>query len=91
MDFLQVFAAKRGWGDDTDRAAEYILKGCGQTVNRLGQVEDVAYAVACLASPRGDFLNGLNIHLDGGGTASIYQRRSHTRGRCGSENIPRVA
>ncbi len=40
MDFLMVFADKRGWGDDTDRAAEYILKGCGQTVNRIpGQVE----------------------------------------------------
>jgi NAD(P)-dependent dehydrogenase (short-subunit alcohol dehydrogenase family) len=72
MDFLHVFAAKRGWGDDTDRAAEYILRGCGQTVNRIGQVEDVAYAVAFLASPRGDFVNGINIHLDGGGTASIY-------------------
>jgi 3-oxoacyl-[acyl-carrier protein] reductase len=72
MDFLQVFAAKRGWGDDTDRAAEYILKGCGQTVNRIGQVSDVAYAVAVLASPRGDFINGINVHLDGGGTASIY-------------------
>lgn len=72
MDFLKVFAAKRGWGDDTDRAADYILKGCGQTVNRIGQVEDVAYAVAMLASPRGEFMNGINIHLDGGGTASIY-------------------
>jgi 3-oxoacyl-[acyl-carrier protein] reductase len=72
MDFLRVFAAKRGWGDDTDRAADYILRGCGQTVNRLGQVDDVAYAVAMLASPRGGFLNGVNIHLDGGGTGSIY-------------------
>jgi 3-oxoacyl-[acyl-carrier protein] reductase len=72
MDFLRVFAAKRGWGEDTDRAADYILKGCGQTVNRIGQVEDVAYAVVLLASPRGDFLNGINIHLDGGGTGSIY-------------------
>lgn len=72
MDFLKVFADKRGWGEDTDRAADYILKGCGQTVNRIGQVEDVAYAVAMLASPRGEFMNGINIHLDGGGTASIY-------------------
>lgn len=72
MDFLKVFADKRGWGDDTARAADYILKGCGQTVDRIGQVEDVAYAVAMLASPRGEFMNGINIHLDGGGTASIY-------------------
>ncbi len=72
MDFLHFFSARRGWGDDTDRAAEYILKGCGQTVNRIGQVSDVAFAVAMLASPRGEFMNGVNIHLDGGGTASIY-------------------
>ena len=72
MDFLHSFSARRGWGDDTDRAAEYILKGCGQTVNRIGQVSDVAFAVAMLASPRGEFMNGVNIHLDGGGTASIY-------------------
>jgi 3-oxoacyl-[acyl-carrier protein] reductase len=72
MEFLGVFAAKRGWGDDTDRAADYILKGCGQTVNRIGQVDDVAYAVAMLASPLGGFLNGINVHLDGGGTSSIY-------------------
>jgi NAD(P)-dependent dehydrogenase (short-subunit alcohol dehydrogenase family) len=72
MDFLRAFSAKRGWGEDTDRAAEYVLKGCGQTVNRIGQVEDVAFAVAMLASPRSGFMNGINIHLDGGGTASIY-------------------
>ncbi len=72
MDFLRFFADKRGWGDDTDRAAEYVLKGCGQTVNRIGQVEDVAFAVAMLVSPLGGFMNGINIHLDGGGTASIY-------------------
>jgi NAD(P)-dependent dehydrogenase (short-subunit alcohol dehydrogenase family) len=72
MDFLAAFAEKRGWGDDTDRAAQYVLEGCGQTVNRIGEVEDVAYAVAMLASPLGGFMNGINIHLDGGGTASIY-------------------
>jgi len=72
MDFLKMFAQKRGWGDDTDKAADYVLKGCGQTVNRIGQVEDVAYAVAMLASPLGAFMNGINIHLDGGGTSSIY-------------------
>jgi NAD(P)-dependent dehydrogenase (short-subunit alcohol dehydrogenase family) len=72
MDFLRVFAAKRGWEGDTDRAAQYILKGCGQTVNRIGQVEDVAFAVAMLASPLGEFMNGVNLHVDGGGTQSIY-------------------
>lgn len=71
-DFLRTFAERRGWGDDIDKAAEYVLKGTGQTVHRIGQVSDVAYAVAFLASPRADFFNGINLHLDGGATQSIY-------------------
>jgi NAD(P)-dependent dehydrogenase (short-subunit alcohol dehydrogenase family) len=70
--FLHTFAAKRGWGEDIDKAAEYILKGTGQTVRRIGQVEDIAFAVTYLASPRADFVNGVNMHLDGGGSSSIY-------------------
>lgn len=71
-DFLRIFAERRGWGDDIDKAAQYVLKGTGQTVHRIGQVSDVAYAVAFFASPRADFLNGINLHLDGGATGSIY-------------------
>lgn len=71
-DFLRDFAHRRGWGDDIDQAAAYVLKGTGQTVHRIGTVEDVAYAVSFLVSPRADFLNGLNLHVDGGGTANIY-------------------
>ncbi len=70
-DFLATFAAKRGW-DDIEQAADYIVKGTGQTVLRIGQPEDVAHAVAYLASPVADFVNGVNIHMDGGGTANIY-------------------
>jgi NAD(P)-dependent dehydrogenase (short-subunit alcohol dehydrogenase family) len=72
VEFLRRFADKRGWGDDVDRAAEYVLKGTGQTVTRIGQVEDIAYAVTMLASPNSGFINGVNLHLDGGGTGSIY-------------------
>ena len=72
VEFLRTFADKRGWGDDVDRAAEYVLKGTGQTVTRIGQVEDIAYAVTMLASPASGFINGVNLHLDGGGTGSIY-------------------
>jgi 3-oxoacyl-[acyl-carrier protein] reductase len=70
-DFLHKFAAKRGW-EDIQQAADYILNGTGQTVLRIGQPEDVANAVAYLASPVADFVNGVNMHLDGGGTANIY-------------------
>jgi NAD(P)-dependent dehydrogenase (short-subunit alcohol dehydrogenase family) len=71
-DFLRQFAAKRGWGDDLAKAADYILQGTGQTVDRVGRVEDVAHAVCYLASPVADFVNGINIHMDGGGSSSIY-------------------
>ncbi|WP_375484977.1 SDR family NAD(P)-dependent oxidoreductase [uncultured Mycobacterium sp.] len=71
-DFLHIFAERRGWGSDIERAAQYVLKGTGQSVHRIGQVEDVAYAVAVLASPKADFFNGMNLHVDGGGTSSIY-------------------
>lgn len=69
--FLRDFADKRGW-ESIDQAADHILKGTGQTVLRIGQPEDVANAVAFLASPNADFVNGVNIHMDGGGTANIY-------------------
>jgi 3-oxoacyl-[acyl-carrier protein] reductase len=71
-DFLRVFAAKRGWGDDIGKAADYIVKGTGQSVHRTGEVDDIAYAVAWLSSPLADFVSGINIHMDGGASSSIY-------------------
>jgi NAD(P)-dependent dehydrogenase (short-subunit alcohol dehydrogenase family) len=41
-------------------------------VHRIGEVGDVANAVAWLASPLADFVNGINIHMDGGASSSIY-------------------
>lgn len=71
QNFLEVFASKRGW-NDVQQAEDYILKGTGQTVHRVGEPQDVAYAVAYLASPVADFVNGINLHMDGGGTANLY-------------------
>ncbi|MDE1145141.1 MAG: SDR family oxidoreductase [Azospirillaceae bacterium] len=69
--FLRHFATKRGWGDDLKQAEDYVASGSGQTVRRIGEVADIAYAVAFLASPRADFINGTNLHIDGGITPSI--------------------
>jgi 3-oxoacyl-[acyl-carrier protein] reductase len=69
--FLTKFAAKRGWGDDIERAAEYVAKGSGQTVKRIGEIDDIAYMVTMLASPRCDFVNGANLHVDGGISPSL--------------------
>ncbi|MCW2831206.1 MAG: 3-oxoacyl-ACP reductase [Aeromicrobium sp.] len=69
--FLSNFAKKRGW-DDIEEAAQYVLKGTGQTVGRMGQVADIAYPVLMLASPNADFINGTNFHIDGGISPSIH-------------------
>jgi NAD(P)-dependent dehydrogenase (short-subunit alcohol dehydrogenase family) len=69
--FLTDLAAKRGWGDDIAKAEQYVIKGGGQTVSRVGETEDIAYAVTMLASPRADFINGTNIHVDGGLSPSL--------------------
>jgi NAD(P)-dependent dehydrogenase (short-subunit alcohol dehydrogenase family) len=70
--FLANFAAKRGWGDDLHKAEDYIVQGSGQTVAKVGEVEDIAFAVAMLASPRADFINGINLHVDGGISPSLH-------------------
>jgi NAD(P)-dependent dehydrogenase (short-subunit alcohol dehydrogenase family) len=69
--FLADFAEKRGWGDDVAKAEEYIVKGTGQTVTKVGEVRDIAYVVTMLASPRSDFINGTNMHVDGGISPSL--------------------
>jgi NAD(P)-dependent dehydrogenase (short-subunit alcohol dehydrogenase family) len=69
--FLTSFAEKRGW-TDMAQAEEYILKGTGQTVAKVGEVRDIAYFVTVLASPRSDFLNGTNLHVDGGISPSLH-------------------
>lgn len=69
--FLTYFAQKRGWGDNFERAAGYVAKGSGQTVSRIGEDRDIAYAVAFLASPMSNFINGTNIHVDGGISPAI--------------------
>lgn len=63
---MALLAEKRGFGDDAEKGIEIMLKGIGQTVNRIGEVDDVGYAVAMLASPRSGFINGTNLHIDGG-------------------------
>jgi NAD(P)-dependent dehydrogenase (short-subunit alcohol dehydrogenase family) len=69
--FLRTFAEKRGWGDDIAQAEAYVLKGTGQTVSKVGEIDDIAYVVAMLASPRSDFINGTNVHVDGGISPAI--------------------
>jgi len=70
--FLTQLAQKRGWGDDVAKAEELVMNGGGQTVGRVGETHDIAYAVAMLASPNADFINGANFRIDGGTSPSVY-------------------
>jgi 3-oxoacyl-[acyl-carrier protein] reductase len=70
--FLTNLARKRGWTDDIQQAEDYIVERCGQTSARVGEVEDIAYTVTFLASPRADFINGTNLHVDGGISPSLH-------------------
>lgn len=69
--FLAALAQRRGL-DDVAQAEAAVVKGTGQTVRRVGEPSDVAYAVAWLASPRADFVNGTDVHVDGGITPSLH-------------------
>jgi len=47
---------------------KHVIK---QTVERLGQPEDIAAIVCHLASPLSDFMTGTTFRMDGGSTPTI--------------------
>ena len=68
---LRGVAEREGLADK-EAATKWMLENAlRQTVDRLGLPDDIAYCVACLASPRGDFINGANIRADGGAAPAI--------------------
>jgi 3-oxoacyl-[acyl-carrier protein] reductase len=70
---MRGVAEQNGWGDDWERDIEpkVITELIPLSVNRVGRVEDVANAVAYLASPLADFIDGTNLRVDGGNVRSI--------------------
>ncbi|MGW9175776.1 SDR family NAD(P)-dependent oxidoreductase [Streptomyces decoyicus] len=58
--------APEGGPDEADIVAEYAPNPSG----RLGRPEDIAAAVAYLASPRADYVNGIELRVDGGITGT---------------------
>ncbi|TWH95914.1 NAD(P)-dependent dehydrogenase (short-subunit alcohol dehydrogenase family) [Sphingobium wenxiniae] len=71
--WLAATARDRGFGDDLKAAEQWVLaNSLRQTVHRWGMPQDIAYAVCMLASPSADFLNGINLHVDGGATQAVH-------------------
>lgn len=69
---LRSVATREGLGDDVEAGAQFMLTNVmRQTVGRLGIPDDIAFAVAYLASPCSDFVNGANIRVDGGASPAI--------------------
>ena len=66
--FLQAFARAQGW-DPTlpnEELERRWAKARGLPTSRAGRADDIAAMVALLASPRGGYVNGANIRIDGG-------------------------
>jgi NAD(P)-dependent dehydrogenase (short-subunit alcohol dehydrogenase family) len=65
-------AKQQGWGEDWPEIERQGVKHLvPNPVGRIGRVEEVAAAVAFLASPLASFINGANLRVDGGYVTSI--------------------
>ena len=72
IEWARGIAKGRGWGDDIAQIESRIVQEVlPNSVGRVGRVEDVASAVAFLASPLAGFINGANLRVDGGSAQSV--------------------
>jgi NAD(P)-dependent dehydrogenase (short-subunit alcohol dehydrogenase family) len=65
-------ARRRGWGTDLDAIKQRMLQEMFVNPSgRLGVPEDIAAAVAYLASPLAGYVNGSNLRVDGGSNPTV--------------------
>jgi NAD(P)-dependent dehydrogenase (short-subunit alcohol dehydrogenase family) len=72
-ELLKKIAPQHGWGETW----EEIERGCVRDMvpndtGRLGRPEEIAAAVAYLASPHADYVSGATIRVDGGTIRSVF-------------------
>jgi 3-oxoacyl-[acyl-carrier protein] reductase len=70
---MRGIAKQAGWGTDDWAEIErrIVTEVVPNSVGRIGRVEDIAHAVAFLASPLCDYIDGANLRVDGGYVTSI--------------------
>jgi 3-oxoacyl-[acyl-carrier protein] reductase len=70
---MRGIAQQARWGtDDWAEIERRIVKDVvPNSVGRIGRVEDIAHAVAFLASPLSDYIDGANLRVDGGYVTSV--------------------
>jgi 3-oxoacyl-[acyl-carrier protein] reductase len=65
-------AEANGWDGDWDEIEKRFVEEAVPTpVGRVGRVEEIANAVAFLASPLAGFINGANLRIDGGCVTTV--------------------
>jgi NAD(P)-dependent dehydrogenase (short-subunit alcohol dehydrogenase family) len=70
---------------DADEAALLEQRGRNIPVGRAGQAEDIAAAVAFLASPEAAYITAQAIPIDGGGLSPFPLRRPEPAGAAGAD------
>jgi 3-oxoacyl-[acyl-carrier protein] reductase len=64
---ISRMAEARGWtGSPDDIERQAVANYFPSTAARLGFTDEIGAAAAFLASPLASFINGINLHVDGG-------------------------
>ena len=69
---FEAFAKTQGWGTDWPTIEKRLVTQIFHNPSgRMGRPEEIANLVAFVASPLADFIQGANLHVDGGYVGSV--------------------